>query len=83
MDGFEKKPQAGFPSRFSLVSRFESRKLLILMVVVLIITIIIDSEIGIIADFIPEQVASQLGITTFIVHCNNICNNTVSYSNLY
>ncbi|MGA8105178.1 MAG: hypothetical protein WB815_00890, partial [Nitrososphaeraceae archaeon] len=39
--------------------------LLILMVVV-IITILVDSEIGIIADFIPEQLASRLGVAAFI-----------------
>ncbi|MGA7541458.1 MAG: hypothetical protein WBW34_00185, partial [Nitrososphaeraceae archaeon] len=61
----KKEPQASFPSRFSLASRFESRKLLILMVVV-IITILVDSEIGIIADFIPEQLASRLGVAAFI-----------------
>ena len=65
MNGLKRRPQASFPSRFSLVSRFESRKLLILMVVV-IITILVDSEIGIIADFIPEQLSSSLGVAVFI-----------------
>jgi hypothetical protein len=65
MDGLKRRPQASFPSRFSLASRFESRKLLILMVVV-VITILVDSEIGVIADFIPEQLASRLGVAAFI-----------------
>jgi hypothetical protein len=47
-------------SGFSLVSRFDSKKLLILMGVV-IITILIDSEIGLVADFIPELVSSSGG----------------------
>ena len=66
MNGLKKGPQARFLSRFSLVSRFESRKLLILMVVV-ITAVTIDSQIGYIADFIPEQVSSDGGVATFIV----------------
>jgi hypothetical protein len=62
----KKGPQARFLSRFSLVSRFESKKLLILMVVV-ITTVTVDSQIGYIADFIPEQVSSNGGVATFIV----------------
>jgi hypothetical protein len=50
----------------SLVSRFESRKLLIIMVVVTI-TITVDSQIGYIADFIPEQISSNVGVAAFIV----------------
>jgi hypothetical protein len=53
-----------FPSRFSLISRFDSKKLLVLMVIV-IITLMVDSEIGYIADFIPEQVSSGLGVALF------------------
>ena len=34
--------------------------------VVVIITILVDSEIGYIADFIPEQLASRLGVAAFI-----------------
>jgi hypothetical protein len=52
-------------SGFSLVSRFDSKKLLILMAVV-IITILIDSEIGLVADFIPELVSSSSGVAGFI-----------------
>jgi hypothetical protein len=52
-------------SGFSLVSRFDSKKLLILMGVV-IITILIDSEIGLVADFIPELVSSSSGVAGFI-----------------
>jgi hypothetical protein len=61
----KKEPQDIFPSSFSLISRFDSKKLLILMVVV-IITILIDSEIGYIADFIPEQLSSNTGLAAFI-----------------
>ena len=52
-------------TRFSPVSRFDSIKLLILMLIV-IITIIVDSEVGIVADFIPEQLSSSIGISVFI-----------------
>jgi hypothetical protein len=52
-------------TRSSLVSRFDSRKLLILMSVV-IITIMVDSEVGIVADFISAQLSSSVGIAVFI-----------------
>ena len=48
-----------------MVSGFDSENLLILMGVV-IITILVDSEIGVIADFIPEQLSSSVGLATFI-----------------
>ena len=66
MDGLKRRPQGSFPFRASLVSRFESRKLLILMVVV-ITAITIDSQIGYIADFIPEQISSNVGVAIFIL----------------
>jgi hypothetical protein len=62
----KRRPKGSFPFRASLVSRFESRKLLLLMIVV-ITTITIDSQIGYIADFIPEQVSSDAGVATFIL----------------
>jgi hypothetical protein len=65
MNSLKKRPQESFPSRSPLVSRFEDKKLLILMVVV-IITILVDSQIGYIADFIPEQLSSRLGVAVFI-----------------
>jgi hypothetical protein len=60
-----KKRLKNLSNRFSLVSRFDSTKLLILMLVV-IITIIVDSEAGIVADFIPAQLSSSIGISVFI-----------------
>jgi hypothetical protein len=60
----KRRPKGSFPFRASFVSRFESRKLLILMIIV-ITTITIDSQIGYIADFIPEQVSSDAGVATF------------------
>ena len=48
-----------------MVSRFDSENLLILMGFVTI-TILVDSEIGVIADFIPEQLSSSVGLATFI-----------------
>ena len=62
----KRRPKGSFPFRASLVSGFESRKLLILVIVV-ITTITIDSQIGYIADFIPEQVSSDVGVATFIL----------------
>ena len=66
MDSLKRRSQGSFPFRASLVSRFESRKLLILMIVV-ITAITIDSQIGYIADFIPEKVSSDAGVATFIL----------------
>ncbi len=48
-----------------MVGRFDSENLLILMGFV-IITILVDSEIGVIADFIPEQISSSVGLATFV-----------------
>ncbi len=48
-----------------MVGRFDSKKLLIVMGFV-IIAILIDSEIGVIADFIPEQISSSAGLAIFI-----------------
>ena len=53
-------------TRFALVSSFDNRKLLILMLAV-IITIMVDSEVGIVADFIPAQLSSSAGIAVFVV----------------
>jgi hypothetical protein len=65
MNSLKKRPQESFPSRSPLVSRFEDKNLLILMVVVIII-ILVDSQIGYIADFIPDQLSSRLGVAVFI-----------------
>ena len=54
-----------FSTRFSLVSRFDDNKLLILMLVA-VITVVLDSGEGYIADFIPEQLSSDWGIARFI-----------------
>jgi hypothetical protein len=53
-------------SGFSFVSRFGSKKLMILMGVA-VVTLLVDSQIGYIADFIPEQLSSSTGIAGFIV----------------
>jgi hypothetical protein len=47
-----------------LRSRFDCNKLLVLMLVV-IITVMLDSEIGYVADFIPQQLSSNWGIALF------------------
>jgi hypothetical protein len=44
---------------------FDSKKLLIIMTLV-VVTLTVDSQIGIIADLIPEQLASSAGIATFV-----------------
>jgi hypothetical protein len=46
-------------------SRFSDKKLLLLMSI-LVITFLIDSQIGYIADFIPERLATNEGIALFI-----------------
>jgi hypothetical protein len=53
-----------FPSVLS-VSNFDRRKLLVIMTIVAIL-LTIESQIGNIADFIPEQLASGQGIVVFI-----------------
>ena len=53
-----------FPSVFS-VSMFDGRKLLVIMAVLAVI-LTVESQIGTIADFIPEQLASSQGIAAFI-----------------
>ena len=53
-----------FPSALS-VSSFGGWKLLIIMIIIAVI-LTIESEIAIIADFIPEQLASNQGIAVFI-----------------
>lgn len=65
MNNLKRTPQADFPSKASLGLRFEEKKLLILMVVA-IITIMVDSQIGYIADFIHEQISSSVGVAGFI-----------------
>ena len=50
---------------FPTVLKFDNKKFLILIIIV-IITIMIDSEIGIVADFIPNQLSSSWGISVFL-----------------
>ena len=53
-----------FPSMLS-VSSFEGTQLLVIMIIVAV-TLTIESQVGIVADFIPEQLASSTGIGVFI-----------------
>jgi hypothetical protein len=46
------------------VSSFEGKKLLVIMAIV-VVTLMVDSQIGIISDFIPEQLVSNVGIAVF------------------
>jgi hypothetical protein len=46
-------------------SSFDGKKLLVMMSIV-VVTLTVDSQIGYIADFIPVQLASSVGIATFI-----------------
>jgi len=46
-------------------SRFSDKKLLLLMSI-LVVTFLVDSQIGYIADFIPERLATNEGIALFI-----------------
>jgi hypothetical protein len=50
-----------------LYLKFDSYKKLFTLMLVVVITITIDSQIGYIADFIPEQLSSSTGISIFIV----------------
>jgi hypothetical protein len=51
----------------TLYLKFDGYKKLFTLMLVVIITITIDSQIGYIADFIPEQLSSSTGISIFIV----------------
>jgi len=46
-------------------TRLDGRKLLVLFAVV-IATILIDSEVGVVSDFIPEKISSSAGISLFV-----------------
>jgi hypothetical protein len=54
-----------FPSASFSVSRFDGRKLLLIMTI-LTVALTVESQIGYIADFIPEQLNSNVGIAGFI-----------------
>ena len=51
----------------TLYSRFDSDKKLFMFMLVVIVVITVDSQIGIVADFIPEQISSRSGVSIFIV----------------
>ena len=50
-----------------LFLRLDGSKRLFMLMLVTIIVITIDSEIGYVADFIPEQISSRGGVLAFIV----------------
>lgn len=50
-----------------LFLRLDGSKRLFMLMLVTIIVITIDSEIGYVADFIPEQISSRGGVFAFIV----------------
>lgn len=54
-----------FSKIFPPVSKFDNKKFLILMIIVNI-TVTIDSQIGYVADFIPNQLSSIWGIGIFL-----------------
>jgi hypothetical protein len=51
----------------SIFSRFNPDKRLFALMLVAIVVITIDSQIGYVADFIPEQLSSNVGVFTFVV----------------
>ena len=57
-------PMAFLLAAFS-VQRFEGRKLLAVMTI-LAVTLTVESQLGYISDFIPQQLASGQGIAGFI-----------------
>ncbi len=50
---------------FESATRLDGRKLLVLFAVV-VATILIDSEVGVVSDFIPEKISSSAGISLFV-----------------
>ena len=65
LNNLNKNPLMIFSKIFPTVSKFDNKKFLILIIVV-IITIMIDSQIGYVADFIPNQLSSIWGIGVFL-----------------
>ena len=61
LEDLKKQISAGFSTGL----RFNSKRLFVLMVVVTFTTIV-DSEIGVVADFIPTQLSSSTGVALFI-----------------
>ena len=51
----------------TIFPRFDTSTRLSTLMLVVIIAIIIDSEIGYVADFIPERLSSSSGVFTFVV----------------
>jgi hypothetical protein len=49
----------------SPVSRFDGKKLLVL-VSIMVVVMMVDSEIGFVADFVAEMISSPAGIALFI-----------------
>ena len=65
LNNLRRRPLMIVSKIFPIVSKFDNKKFLILMIIV-IITVMIDSEIGIVADFIPKQISSIWGIGAFL-----------------
>ena len=61
LEDLKKQISAGFSTGL----RFNGKRLFVLMVVVTFTTIV-DSEIGVVADFIPTQLSSSTGVALFI-----------------
>ena len=51
----------------AMFSRLDPNKRFFALMVVVIVTITVDSQIGYVADFIPERLSSNVGVFTFIV----------------
>jgi hypothetical protein len=51
----------------SIFSRSNSDTRLFVLMLIVIVVITIDSQIGYVADFIPEQLSSNVGVFTFVV----------------
>ena len=47
--------------------KLDSDKKLFALMLTVIVTLTVESQIGYVADFIPEQLSSGMGITVFIV----------------
>ena len=47
--------------------RFDSDKKLFTLMLIVIVVITVDSQVSVVADFIPEQISSRSGVSIFIV----------------
>ncbi len=51
----------------TIFARFDTSKQLFALMLIVTVAITVDSQIGVIADFIPQQISSRTGVSAFII----------------